>query len=62
MNQQEQRRQRVRQECQERGIAIRQRGKAWHLSGPGIDLLTADLANVEPSLLKPYQPRERMRG
>ncbi|MBD5801326.1 hypothetical protein AZOA_07390 [Azoarcus sp. Aa7] len=50
----EQRRQAVREECRRRRISITPSGKgAFHLVGPGVDLLAADLALVDMGSLKP---------
>jgi len=37
---------RVRHMCRERGIRIEPCGKGFHLVGPGVDLLAADLSQV----------------
>lgn len=54
----EQQRQAVRNECERRGICITPTGKAaFHLAGPGVDLLVADLAFVDLSNLAPAMGR-----
>lgn len=39
--------------CKERGIAIERRGCAYVLSGPGISILTTDLAHIDDASLRP---------
>lgn len=49
----------IKAECARRGIAIRRPSKhCWHLIGPGVDLLVADLASVTPDNLAPYTPKD----
>ena len=45
-------------ECARRGITVKQKGHAYVLTGVGVDLLTADLANLDIHALAPYQPRK----
>lgn len=49
----EQRRQAVRDECNNRRIRIEPTGKAFHLTGAGVDMLVADLALVDLRSLEP---------
>ena len=45
----------IRAECQRRGIKVETRGNAFSLTGPGVSLLAADLANLDANDLRPYQ-------
>ena len=60
----EQKRERIRLECERRGITIEQRGgQCYLLRGLGVDLVTTDLAVVAGGDLRPYlPPTHRHRG
>ena len=49
----------IRAECQKRGITVARRGNAFSLSGPGVSILAADLANLDENDLRPCQPQAR---
>ena len=40
-------------EIQRRGLSCTRQGNTWRISGSGIDILTTDLAYIEPSQLRP---------
>ena len=46
-------------ECRRRGLKLAQVGLAWRISGPGVSLLCADLGDLSPDSLAPYQPRKQ---
>ena len=46
----------VRQEIKRRGLRCVQQGKAWRVYGLDVDIITVDLASIEPSSLAPYVP------
>jgi hypothetical protein len=43
----------IRRLCEQRGIRIIPRGRAFHVVGPGVDILCADLRTVSESDLTP---------
>lgn len=47
------RRERFLSECNQRGIAVMPFGKGWRLTGPGVDLMCADLDNLDGRELCP---------
>ena len=49
----------LREQCAERGIAIRRHGEAWLLEGDGIRLLVSDLRLVHDSDLRPVREYAR---
>ena len=51
----------VRKEIERRGLSCIQQGKAWHVYGLDVDIVTADLAYIEPAGLAPYRPRKPSR-
>lgn len=51
----------IRGECAQRRIKVIQCGQTYSLRGPGVDLMTADLANLDVNDLAPFQPRPRER-
>lgn len=53
-----QKRRMVMAEIQRRGLNIIQMGKAWRVYGVGVDILTTDLAHMDPDNLRPYQQRK----
>ena len=46
----------VMDEIQRRGLSIIQQGKAWRIYGMNVDILTCDLAHLDPDSLKPFMP------
>ena len=40
------------------GLHLEQRGRAWRIRGPGVDMLIGSLADVERRDLVPYLPRQ----
>lgn len=46
-------RDRARRLCAERRLAVLPYGQAWWILGPGVSLVVADLAGVQPSDLRP---------
>ncbi len=52
-------RRRIREACADRGIVIRPRGLAFHLTGDGVDLLIDDLCGVRLEDLEAPKPRYR---
>ncbi|OGA36833.1 MAG: hypothetical protein A3G80_02610 [Betaproteobacteria bacterium RIFCSPLOWO2_12_FULL_62_13b] len=64
MDQRQQRREAIRAQCEARGITIAQQGACYLLRGPGVDLMTVDLADLSETDLLPYGssgPRRRER-
>lgn len=51
-------REEVRREIERLGLRCIQQGKAWHVYGLDVDILTSDLAHIEPNSLAPYRPRK----
>ena len=45
-------------ECRRRGLKLAQTGLAWRITGVGVSLLVADLANLDTQSLTSYQPRK----
>jgi hypothetical protein len=54
-------REKIMAECERRGIVVEQKGQAFVLRGPGVDLKCADLAILDERDLQPYQPNTRGR-
>ena len=50
---QEKRRKEIREECDRRGLRILPHGKLWRIEGPGVDILTTDLAALTVTELEP---------
>ena len=48
----------IKAECARRSITIAQVGNAYQLSGPGVDLMVADLILLGVNDIEPYQPRK----
>lgn len=48
----------VMDEIQRRGLSIIQQGKAWRIYGMNVDILTCDLAHLDPDSLKPFMPNK----
>lgn len=49
------RRAKIRTECDRRGLTVAPHGNAWWIVGPGVDILTVDLAHVIPTELDRYR-------
>jgi len=58
MDQRQQRRETIKAECAQRGIAIEQRERCYLLHAPGVSLMAADLADLDTKDLAPYMPRK----
>lgn len=43
----------TKQEIEQRGLRVVPFGKGWHVFGPGVDVLVAYLAALQPGNLKP---------
>ena len=52
----------LREQCAERGIAIRRHGEGWALQGGGIRVLVSDLRLVHDADLKPPRDYARQTG
>ena len=48
----------VMDEIQRRGLNIVQQGKSWRIYGMNVDILTCDIAHLDPDSLKPFMPRK----
>ena len=48
------RRELIRKECERRGIKIIERGRTFHLVGPGVDIVVVDLATLTVDCLAPH--------
>ncbi len=44
--------------CASRGIKIERREQCFRLTGPGVSVLCADIADLSETDLTPYQPRK----
>lgn len=54
-------RQRARQLCSERRLAVLPYGRAWWILGEGVSIVVADLAGIQPGDLKRLPVTERRR-
>ena len=45
-------------EIRRRGLNIVQQGKSWRIYGMNVDILTCDIAHLDPDSLKPFMPRK----
>ncbi len=52
-NRHEKQRNKMREECDRRGLRILPHGKLWRIEGPGVDILTTDLAALTVTELEP---------
>ena len=48
----------IKAEIERRGLTCVQQGKAWHVYGLDVDILTVDLAHIDSNSLAPYRPRK----
>lgn len=58
MTQAQRKREIVQQEIDRRGLRCIREGKAWRIYGMNVDILTCDLAHLDPDSLKPFMPRK----
>ncbi len=56
----QQQREAIRAQCEARGIKLEQRECSYRLTGPGVDLICSDLANLDANDLRPQQPRKHV--
>ena len=54
---------RIREAVKHRGLTLERCGRAWRISGPGIDVLATEISYFELSDLNPHahQPRQTER-
>ena len=51
----------IKAQCEARGIKIEERERCYLLRGPGVDLMTVELADLSETDLLPCGPRRRER-
>ncbi|MEY4593022.1 MAG: hypothetical protein RIR18_1917 [Pseudomonadota bacterium] len=40
--------------CREKGLKAVRYGNAWHVSGPGVNFVSSDIAYIQPGDLRPH--------